>query len=299
MRKTLSLLLLAVVCVAALAIGQGGTEAASLPRPHVLWTIVDGSSCPDQPTYVCFAVKPGDSATATIQVDATQADAINPRLVLQSPNGTRIMRTDATPMGPRLDVGGPSFVTTLTIDIPPGFRPSKASGRLYVADKGSMLVGPLNIRVDILHPTPVELAMTPVVVPTNHITLLTTRFNIREFTVVNGTNLTWTNKDVKQHAVRGLLCDPGLPYDPNFPCQPDWTAPPAYATGQCNVQPAGQTTLPPDQQLPMPCIDSGPLDPQRSFTVRMFRPNARQLLRYYMDDGLGIAADMTGYITVK
>lgn len=299
MRKPLSLLLLGVVCLAALMLGQGGSEAAGPARPHVQWTVVDGSSCPTLTSYVCFRVKPGDNATATIQIDAALADAINPRLVLQSPNGTRILRTDATPMGPRLDLGGPSFVTTLTVDIPPGFRPSKASGRLYVADKGSVLVAPLNIRVDVLHPTPVELAMTPIVVPTNHILLLTTRFNIREFVVVNGTNLTWTNKDLKQHAVRGLLCDPGLPFDPNFPCTPDWSAPPAYAAGKCNVQPAGQSALPVDQQQPIPCIDSGPLDPQRSFTVRLFRPNPRQLLRYYLDDGLGVAEDMTGYVTVK
>jgi hypothetical protein len=65
------------------------------------------------------------------------------------------------------------------------------------------------------------------------------------------------------------------------------------------VQPAGQASLPVDQQLPMPCIDSGPLDPQRSFTVRMLRTNPRQLLRYYIDDGLGVAENMTGYVTVK
>jgi hypothetical protein len=297
-RKRYSLLLLGLICLAALALGQSGTEAAGLPRAHVQWAILNGSTCPTQPTMVCFQVKPGDSATADIQLTVLQTGAINPRLVLQSPNGSRVMRTDNTPMPSPMALGS-SFTTTVTIDVPPGFRPSKASGRLYLADKGSVLVAPLSIRVDILHPTPVELAKTPVVVPTNHILLLTTRFNIRELTVVDKTNLTWTNKDVKQHAVRGLLCDSSLPYDPNFPCTPDPNAAAAFANHQCNQQPAGQADLPPDQQLPMLCIDSGPINPERNFTVFMTRPNPRQLLRYYLDDGLGVAENMTGYVTVK
>ncbi len=72
---------------------------------------------------------------------------------------------------------------------------------------------PLNIRVTVLHPTPVELEQTPVVIPTNNIRLLRDRFNIRELTVVSGTNLTWTNKDTGQHSVVGTLCASDWSYD--------------------------------------------------------------------------------------
>jgi hypothetical protein len=155
-----------------------------------------------------------------------------------------------------------------------------------VADRGSVLVPPLNIRVDVLHPTPAELALTPVVVPFNNIKLLNNRFNIREFTVVNGTNLTWTNKDVRQHAVKGTLCDPTAPFNRLSVCAPDPTA----IGATCNTA---------DQLGRIPCIDSGPLDPEANFTLRIVRPSTRNLLRYYMEDGLGVADGMTGYVTVK
>lgn len=299
MRRRLRGLLLGLVCAGALVLGQGGGEAAGLPRAHIRWTVVDGSECPTQRTTVCISLPPGDSKVAHIRVDPLMADVVSPRLRLQSPNGTRIMRTDPTPMPDPLTVGGPSFETAITIDVPPGFRPRRASGRLYVADKGSVLVPPLNIRVEIKHPTPVELALTPVVVPTNHIRLVAGRFNIREFTIVTGTNLTWTNKDVKIHVVRGLLCDSSLPYDPKSACQPDPAAPAAYTSGRCNVQSPDQLGLPPELRQPIPCIDSGRLYPERSFSVRLVRTDPRQLLRYFIDDASGVAAGMTGYVTVK
>ena len=277
--------LLALVCLAALLVGPGGAEA-SIPRAHIKWTVADGCPPPGADRKVCPLVKPGETAVIDISIEAQQVDVVNPRLVLQTPNGARIMRLSSTAMPTTLAVGGPPHQTQIVVDVPPGFRNSKSFGRLYVADKGSVLVPPLTIDVGIVHPTPAELALTPVIVPTNNIRLLNNRFNIREFTVVNATNLTWTNKDVRQHAVKGTLCDPTWPYNRLSKCTFDGSA----LAADCNA---------PDLLGRIPCIDSGPLDPEGNFTLRMVRPSTRELVRYYMEDGLGVADSMTGYLTVK
>jgi hypothetical protein len=280
--------LLAAVCVTALFAGSANTEAAGIPRAHIKWTVPPG--CQGRSQEVCFAVKPGESATVEITLEALQADVVNPRLVLQSPNGARIMRVSNPMMPPTLTVGGAPHSVEIVIDVPPGFRNKKAMGRLYVADRGSVLIPPLNIRVDVLHPTPAQLALTPVVVPTNHIRLLNDRFNIRELTVIHGTNLTWTNKDVRPHKVSGSLCDTSLPFDRTQTCVFDETADQARAANQCNV---------PDATGRIPCIESPALGPEATFTLRMIRPDSRQLLRYFMEDGLGVADNMIGYVTLK
>jgi hypothetical protein len=289
--------LLAAVCVAALLIGSTDTEAAGIPRAHIKWTYdttyvtepgdpMDGVDCPARSQEVCFRLRPGHSLSTTITIEAEQADVIKPRMVLQTPNGARVMRMSDTVMPPQLTVGGASHVADVVIDVPPGYRNQRAMGRLYIADRGSVLVPPLNIRVEVLHPTPAQLALTPVVVPTNHIKLLNDRFNIREFTVIQGTNLTWTNKDVRQHSVKGTLCDPSVPFDRTQQCPFDQST----IAATCNV---------PDRTGRIPCIDSGPLDPEANFTLKMVRPSARELLRYFMEDGLGVADNMLGYVTVK
>jgi len=48
-----------------------------------------------------------------------------------------------------------------------------------------------------------------------------------------------------------------------------------------------------------PCIDSGPLNPESTFSLHITRPNPRQLLHYYVQDGTGNAPTMVGYVTVK
>ena len=265
-----------------------GGEAGGLTRPKITWTVVGNAQC--QPNVVCFAVRPGEGATADITLQPS-LDVIQPRLVLQTPNGARVMRMDSTVLPPVLQASAAPQTASIVIDVPPGYQANQASGRLYVADKGSVLVPPLNIRVQILHPTPVELAQTPVVIPTNNIKLLAERFNIRELTVISGTNLTWTNKDVRQHSVLGTLCDASAPFDRLSQCPFDASAPAAITNGTCNApDPATGRFL---------CIDSGPLAPEDNFTIRITRPNARQILRYFVEDGTGVSDAMQGYVTVK
>ena len=278
--------LLVLLCTA-LALQPVGGEAGGLSRPKITWTVAGGAECADR--VVCFSVRPGDSASVDITFTPSQ-DVINPKLVLQTPNGSRVMRMDSTLLPAVLQANGAPQTATIVIDVPPNYQASSASGRLYVADKGSVLVPPLNIRVQILHPTPVELALTPVVVPTNNIRLLADRFNIRAMTIISGTNLTWTNKDVRQHSVKGSLCDPTAPFDPNSACTPD---PSLLDNPPCNA---------PDPDTGrFLCIDSGPLDPQATFTLRLTLPDRRQILHYFMEDGLGNynPTTGTGYLTLK
>ena len=133
-----------------------------------------------------------------------------------------------------------------------------------------MLVPPLFVQVAIVHPTPEERALTPVVIPTNHIRLLPDRFNIKQLTVVSGTNVTFTNLDLVQHQVVGALC--AIPTGPN--CDPLPVVP-----GQCNTPDASAQVI--------PCIDSGPMNSHQTFTVRLTRPEPTLPMRYQMDDLLG------------
>lgn len=289
--------LLAAVCLAVLLVGSDDGEAAGFRRARIIWSYPtthvtepgdprEGEPCTGRSQEVCFRLRPGQSLSATIEIQADVADVVNPRMVLQTPNGSRVMRLTNPVMASPLEAGGAPHTADIVIDVPPGYRNKKAMGRLYIADRGSVLVPPLNIRVDVIHPTPAELALTPVVVPTNHIRLLYDRFNIREFTVVNGTNLTWTNRDIRQHSVKGTLCDPTEPFNRLQQCAFD----PSTIDAVCNV---------PDQNGRIPCIDSGPLSPQQNFTLRMVRPSSREILRYFMEDGLGVSDNMVGYVTLK
>ena len=109
---------------------------------------------------------------------------------------------------PTLFQAGNVVSGAFTVEVPPGFRAPRASARLYVSDRGSVLGPPLNIRIQVIHPTPEEIVRTPVVIPQNHIRMFRDRFDVREFTVVSETSLTWTNRDTRQHSVKVRRPDP-------------------------------------------------------------------------------------------
>jgi hypothetical protein len=293
---------IAAVLLCAVGLVAGGQEQgaeAALTRPKVIWTVTDPIlnlvRCP-KGTYVpgsdIFSVDicPGQSITIDTSFTPDQA-LIRPKLVLQTPTGARILSCNPDCIGgsslPPLIAAGTTTDVAIKIDVPPGFRNTKASGRLYVADKGSVLVPPLNIRINIVQLTPDERAATPVIVPTNNILMLIDRFNLRVLTVVSGTNVTWTNKHTAQHQVFGTLCQSAF-----GACNPV-TLPNNPA---CNTLLSGGTA-------PAQCIDSGPLDPEGIFSVRLFNPDRTQLLRYLMIDKLatykGCAAPFNCYLTVK
>jgi hypothetical protein len=303
-------------------------EGAQPRRAKVRWEHNQNTQCSDLPGNVdreqlgilpiCLAVQPGDESTITATV-IPDADVVQPRLLFMSANGAgTVVVTAPSPTtlaaGERLDV-------TIRILRNPNVRVRNISGRLYLADRFSVLAYPLNLRVQILHPTPEELARTPVVVPTNHIQLVmrppsmvqglrSARFNIRHLVVTSGTNVTWTNRaaspgeaDLKR-AVKGTLCDPTKPLSPSRKCEIDPAA----------VGPCALTVDPEDDQLVTDpegrilCFLSPELAISDHYSVRLTRPVTRQPLTYYMEDAVNDPDTMVEivrdrqyhpYVTVK
>jgi hypothetical protein len=265
--------LVALLCSVGLIAGaeRDGAEAAA--RPRITWTFDDPilpidacqkASYLPQTNYFRVDVCPGQLVRVTGTFTPDQDVAV-PRLILQTPSGARIMRLEHAALGNVIPAGTTTDFAVL-VEPPPGYRNSRASGRIYVVDRSSVLVPPLFVQVAVLFPTPEERAMTPVVVPTNHIRVLADRFNIKQLTVISGTNVTFTNLDIDQHQVVGQLC--AMATGPS--CDPAPITP-----GQCNV---------PDATGVIPCIDSGPMNSHATFTVRLTRPQATVPMRYQMDD---------------
>lgn len=206
--------MVAALCLATVIVsGPDGSAEAAFRRPRVIWTVdaptLNIDRCEKEsfvPKLDLFDVHVCPGVPVRVELTVTpDEEVIAPRLVLQTPSGARVLRIEHDPLGQTIPRGEARTLTAV-IDVPPAFRNQRASGRLYLADRGSVLVAPRNIRVVILHPTPEEKALTPVITPTNHIKLLRDSFNIRVFTVVSGTNVTWTNRDTQQHSVIGQLC---------------------------------------------------------------------------------------------
>jgi hypothetical protein len=285
------LLALAVVGSVVLAGAEpGGVEAFG--RPKVTWAlsgapILDIDTCPSESfqsdydskgnlTKVTIALCPGGSRDLDFDLTA-DSTVFQPRAILQTASGARVLRIDPTNYGPQIGAGATQSVR-LHIEIPPAFRATRASGRIYLRDRGSVLGPPLDVQLVIVQPTPEERALTPVIIPTNHIRLLADRFNIRALTVIAGTNVTWTNYDTRQHRVVGRLCT-----NLSGPCayapQSDPSSPSSCPRGLTNAvaNPATQS---------MVCIDSGPINSQGKFTVKLTRPDPLRILRYEMDDAI-------------
>lgn len=273
------IVLVALLCGVGTLLGAGGGAVEAAARPKITWTfdppILPIDACPKstyQPAsnYVRVAVCPGQEVriAGTFTPDR---DVIVPRLILQTPSGARIMHLEYPSLG-TLIPANKTTEFTVALSPPAGYRNTRVSGRVYLADRGSVLVPPLFVQVEIIFPTPEERAMTPVVIPANNIRVLSDRFNIRQLTVVSGTNVTFTNMDTDQHQVVGALC--AIPTGST--CDPQPITP-----GTCNS---------PDASGTIPCIDSGPLNSHATFTVRLTRPLATVPMRYEMDDLLGSLA---------
>ncbi|HEY3108001.1 MAG TPA: hypothetical protein VGL23_04570 [Chloroflexota bacterium] len=267
--------LVALLCCLGLLAGAGRDGAEAAPRPRITWElkapVLPIDSCPkaaylpqNGKNYFRVDVCPGQEVRVSGTFEPDQ-DVVVPRLILQTPSGARIMELDRPSLGSLIPAHTKTDFT-VSVRPPPGYRNTRVSGRIYLADRGSVLVPPLFVQVAILHPTPEERALTPVVIPTNHIRVLAERFNIKQLTVVSGTNVTFTNMDLLKHRVFGALC--AIPTGPN--CDPLPVGP-----GQCDIT---------DEEKPRLCIDSGPMDSHQTFTVRLTRPRTAPLLRYAIDD---------------
>jgi hypothetical protein len=269
--------LAALLCCVGLVAGAEGNGAEAAPRPRITWTfeppILPVDNCPkaaygERNEYFSVDVCPGKEVVVNGTFTPSQ-DVVVPRLILQTPSGARIMKAEPlAPLGTVIQADQ-TVAFRVVIAPPPGYRNVKASGRLYVADRNSVLVPPLFIQVTILHPTPEERALTPVVIPTNHIRMLADRLNIKQLTVTNGTNVTFTNLHTETHRITGALC--AIATGPV--CDPQPIVP-----GTCNEQPGAALVA---------CIDSGPVEPHGTFTVRLTRPISTLPMRYQMDDQLG------------
>ncbi len=269
-----------LACILSIFLGGNTSEAAGLTRPRITWNFAPGP--------VLVALRSGESTTVNFTVE-TNAVISDPKYVLQTPNGGRILRMSGPNLPGQFQVGN-TIAGAFTVDVPPGYRAPRASARLYVSDQGSLLGPPLNIRVEVIHLTPEEIALTPVITPQSHIRMLRDRFDMREFTVVSETSLSWTNRDTRQHSVRGTLCLAGVRCLRSNPATVD---PSALVPGAvCNSFLINAID-------PTPCIDSGALNPQQNYTVTVRRPDPQTPIRYFMEDGLGVAASMTGYVVVK
>ena len=312
---------LAAICLALLVVSPG--EGAPR-RPKVIWQHLENFECSQRPSGsrpVCLAIEPG-AQPAPISVSVTaDADVVKPRLLFMSANGTNLIKVVAGSLPPVL-VAGERLDFTITVEPAPNLRARHISGRVYLADRFSVLSPPLNVRIEILHPTPEELARTPVVVPTNHIQLVlrppsmvqndpaAARFNIRHLIVISGTNVTWTHRAAPpgdpqiKRAVKGTLCDPTRPLSPSQKCDPD---PATVAPCALTVDPLVERVMT-DAQGRVLCFMSPVLGVSGHYSIKITRPLARQPLTYYMEDPLHDAETMVEesndrkyypYLTVK
>lgn len=272
------------------AVGAETSDVEAATRPKVTWSlpaapILDLDTCPGesfQPSFdtrgnltkIVLALCPGGQRD--VDVEVTPDAPVNvARAVLQTASGARVLQLAPTSYPTQIPAGT-AQPARLRVEIPPGFRGTRASGRIYLRDRGSVLGPPLDVQLIIVQPTPEERALTPVVVPTNHIRAMANRFNIRALTVISGTNVTWTNYDTRQHRVVGRLCT-----NLTGPCSYDPAADPAAPTS-CPLSRTNGVDDPTAQTIA--CIDSGPMNAQGKFSVRLTRPDRMQALRYEMDD---------------
>jgi hypothetical protein len=269
--------LVALLCCAGVVAGGDGRGAEAAPRPTITWTydppVLPIDTCPkaaygERDNYFSVDICPGQEVEVAGTFTPSQ-DVTVPRLVLQTPSGARILTLKYGSLGSVIR-GGTTVPFSLSVKPPPGYRNVKASGRIYVADRGSVLVPPLFVQVTVLHPTPEERALTPVVIPTNHLRILPTRFNLTQFSVVSGTNVTFTNMDTRDHAVFGKLC----------------TIPTGLTCAPIDVDPGPHCNTPDPDDGVIPCIDSGPLIPHGTFNLRLTRPSKSIPVRYELDDRL-------------
>src|SRR5947209_8535209 len=92
-------LFLAFICLAAaLGLQSGAVDAAPPSRPKITWTVSGSTTTPLQ-AYA--ALPPGHSLTIDITLQTSQ-DIQSPRFLLQSPNGTRVMRMASSTLPPVL-----------------------------------------------------------------------------------------------------------------------------------------------------------------------------------------------------
>lgn len=294
---------LAALCLALVAISPG--EGAQPRRPKATWApSLEQDSCSEvqralSQFRVCLEIAPGETRTETVTVTATE-EVRKPRIVRQTANGAIVISARATSAIPDPLPAGQSVDVEIVLAAPPGLRARNVSGRLYLADRQSVLTAPLNIRVKINHPTPEQVAQTPVVVPTNHVQLVkraplaiktrdSARFNIRHLVVRSGTTLTWTNNAgiveegaASARAVKGTLCDPTKPLSPTRKCDFD---PAAVAQCALTVDPVASEVIT-DTDGRMLCFISPSLPVQGYYSLLMTRPLTRQPLTYYMEEPL-------------
>ncbi len=249
------------------------------------------STSPGSTAYVvCKELDPGETGSETITFRTT-AEVKRPRLIIQTSNGSTVVSIDS----PTLDDPLPAD-TDVSFDVdfsvPPGIRARQISARVYLRDRNAVLVPPLNVRLKINHPTPEEVARTPVVVPTNHVRIVSqplsagasasaARLNVRTLRVTSGTAVTWTNKTRVQRSVYGVLCDPTVPVVSNAPCEPD-----AATIGACDLTLGTQPDIRRDASNRILCFISQILDAEGYYVLRVDRPSARQPLTYLLDDAL-------------
>jgi hypothetical protein len=291
--------ILAALCLALVVVSPG--EGAPR-RPKVTWQHLENYECSQRPSGsepLCLAVEPGAQPPPVSVSVTANADVVKPRLLFMSANGANVIKVVAGTLPPVL-AAGERLDFTIKIEPVPNLRARHISGRIYLADRFSVLSPPLNVRIEILHPTPEQLARTPVVVPTNHIQMVLrppstvqedpadARFNIRHLVVTSGTNVTWTHRAAPpddpqiKRAVKGTLCDPTQPLSPSEPC-----APHPATIGPCalTVDPVNERLVT-DVQGRTLCFISPRLGVSGHYSIKLTRPLTRQPLTYYMEDAL-------------
>ena len=296
---------LMAVCLALIVMAPSESEGAQPRRPRVTWSHAEPTTCtralrPDRSFRLCASLQPGDETVVFATLTVQDANVIGPRIVTQSANGATLITVEpVTPPLPDELLADEELDLKITIKASPNLRARNISGRIYLADRQAVLTAPLNLRIDILHPTAEELARTPVIVPTNHIQLVTrppqsvqlpdsARFNVRHLIVTNLTNVTWTNRAEIQdeapseRAVKGTLCDPTKPLSPTRKCDFD---PAATARCALTVHPEDEQVIT-DADERVLCFLSPRLRVQGHYSLRLSRPLTRQPLTYYMEDAL-------------
>jgi hypothetical protein len=302
---------LAAVCLALIVIAP--SEGAQTRRAKIAWEHAERDDCSRKfsgISPVCLSVEPGQGTSASVSFIPTE-DVVTPRLLLQSSNNPNVITVAPVAPLPDVLIAGERVDLTVEITGTGNVRARNISARFYVADRQSVLSYPLNIRLEILHPTAEEIARTPVVVPTNHIQMVprppsalqiaeSARFNVRHLVVTNGTNVTWTNRAPvfepdTARAVKATLCDPTKPLSPTRKCDfdPATTAPCALTVDET----LDQVITDADDRIL--CFLSPKLRPQGHYALQVTRPMTRQPLTYYMEDALHDAETMVEEIGVR
>jgi hypothetical protein len=302
---------LGAVCLALVLIAP--SEGAQPRRAKIAWEHAERDDCSRKFSGIspmCLTIEPGEGASASASFVPTE-DVVTPRLLLQSSNNPNVITVVPVAVLPDVLLAGERVDITVEVSGTSSVRAKNISARLYVADRQSVLSYPLNIRLEILHPTPEEIARTPVVVPTNHIQLVprppsalqiaeSARFNVRHLVVTNGTNVTWTNRAPvfepdTARAVKGTLCDPTRPLSPTRKCDFD----PATAASCALIVDENLEQVITDAEDRILCFLSPKLRPQGHYALQVARPLTRQPLTYYMEDALHDDETMVEEIGVR